>query len=66
MSRTLTAAEKNCSQIEREGLACVFEVKRFHSYIYGHKFEFVTDHTQLNTLFSEKKAVSPRASGKIQ
>ena len=66
VSRTLTVAEKNYSQIKREGLACVFGVKKFHSYLYGHKFELVTDHKLLITLFSEKKAVSPQASGKIQ
>ena len=53
-------------QIKREGLAFVFGVKRFHSYLYGHKFELVTDIKQLITLSSEKKAVSPQASGKIQ
>ena len=31
-SRTLNKAEKNYAQIEREGLACVFGVKRFHAY----------------------------------
>ena len=66
VSRTLTVAEKNYSQIEREGLACVFGVKRFHSYLYGHKFELVTDHKPLITLFSEEKAVSPQPSGRIQ
>ena len=35
VSRTLSPAEKNYSQLEKEGLSCVFEVKRFHSYLYG-------------------------------
>ena len=39
-SRTLPAAERNYSQIEKEGLECVFSVKRFHSYLFGHSFEW--------------------------
>ena len=66
VSCTSTEAEKKYSQIERESLACVFGVKRFHSFLYGHKFELVTDHKPLITLFSEKKAVSSQASGRIQ
>lgn len=65
-SRTLSAAEKNYAQIEREGLACIFGVKRFHSYLYGHKFELVTDHKPLLSLFEEKRSISPQASGRIQ
>ena len=66
MSHTLTAAGKNCPQIEREGSTCVFEMKKFYCYLYGHNFELVTNHKPLITLFSGKKAVSPQASGKIQ
>ena len=34
-SRTLTPAEQGYSQLEKEGLAVVFGVKRFHIFIYG-------------------------------
>ena len=62
VSCILTAAgKKNYSRIDREDLACSFEVKRFCSYLYGHKFELVTDHKPLINLYSEKKAVSPQA-----
>jgi len=43
-SRTLAAAEKKYSQIEKEGLAIVFGVKRFHQYLFGRQFTIVSDH----------------------
>ena len=65
-SRSLSKAERNYSQLEKEGLACVFGVKKFHSYIFGHPFELVTDHKPLLTLLSEHKATSPQASARIR
>ena len=65
-SRSLTSAERNYSRLEKEGLACVFGVKKFHDYVFGHPFELVTDHKPLITLFTEYKATSAKASARIR
>ena len=39
VSRTLSKAEQNYSQLEKEGLSLVFGIKKFHSYVFGHPFE---------------------------
>ena len=49
-SRTLAPAEKNYSQLDREALAIMFGVKRFHSYLYGRHFQIYSDHQQLRYL----------------
>ena len=64
-SRTLNKAERNYSQLEK-GLSCVFEVKYFYSYLFGHPFELVTDHKPLLGLLGENKPTSPQASARIR
>ena len=63
VSHTLSKTEIKYPQIEKEGLSCVFGVKKF---LYGHPFTLVTDHKPLFTLFNESRALPPQASGRIQ
>ena len=65
-SRTLNKAEHNYSQLEKEGLSCVFGIKKFYSYLFGHKFELVTDQQPLLGLLGELKSASPQASARIR
>ena len=46
-SRSLAPAEKKYSQLEKEGLAIVFSVKKFHQYL---DFTIYSDHQPLKIL----------------
>ena len=65
-SRTLTTAEKNYSQLEKEGLAVVYGVKKFHNYLCGRHFLIESDHQPCAHLFGEKKGIPLLASSRIQ
>ena len=65
-SRSLSPAEKKYAQLDKEGLAIVFGVKKFHGYLLGRKFVIHSDHKPLQYLFSETRPVPPLASARIQ
>ncbi len=65
-SRTLNRAEKNYSQLEKEGLSLVFGIKKFYPYVFGRPFELVTDHKPLLGLLGEARSTSPQASARIR
>ena len=65
-SRTLTPAERNYSQLEKEGLSCVYGIKYFHDYLFGHRFELITDHKPLLGLLKEDRPTSSQASARIK
>lgn len=53
-SRSLSDVEKRYAQIEKEALALVWAVERFHFYLYGRSFDLITDHKPLQTIFGPK------------
>ena len=65
-SRTLAPSEKRYSQLDKEALASMFGVKRFHQYLYGRQFIIHSDHKPLMFIFEDSKAVPPTASARIQ
>jgi len=58
-SRKLSTAEQKYSTLDKEFLAIVDAVKKFHCYLYGVKFELLTDHKPLIT-FLQRKMLSNR------
>ncbi len=66
MSRTLSGAEKRYSQLDKEGLAVVFGIQKFHKYLYGRSFTICTDHKPLISLFNEKKPIPQMGSPRVQ
>ncbi|KAK7882126.1 hypothetical protein WMY93_028300 [Mugilogobius chulae] len=65
-SRTLSKAEQNYAQIEREALGIVFGVRKFHQYLYGNTFTLLTDHRPLTTILSPLKSTPSMAAARMQ
>ena len=64
-SQTLSKAETNYRQIEKEALALVYGVKKFHRYLYGRQFTMVTDHKLLLSILNAKSAVPSIAAARM-
>ena len=65
-SRTLTASEKNYTQIKKEALALIFGVRKFLKFLYGRRFILYTDHKPFTAILSPKKTALPLAAARLQ
>ncbi|XP_055615351.1 uncharacterized protein K02A2.6-like [Toxorhynchites rutilus septentrionalis] len=65
-SRALTSTEQKYSQPDREGLAIVFAVTKFHKFIFGRRFRLQTDHAPLLRIFGSKKGIPVYTANRLQ
>lgn len=64
-SRTLTEVEQRYAVIDKEALAIIYSVTKFHQYLYGRHFNLLTDHKPLERLFSEHRDTPKVASNRL-
>lgn len=64
-SRISPKSERNCPQIEEEGLAD-FTVWKNHQHVYGRHFTIQADHKSLLKLLFEEKGIPIIASTRMQ
>lgn len=66
VSRTLSSAEKNYSQIHREALAIIYCMRKFHQYIYGRRFVLRTDHKPFVSIFGPNTGIPVMTASRMQ
>jgi len=65
VSKTLTDTQRRYSQIQKEALAIIFALHKFHQFLYGRRFILVTDHKPLTSLFGPNKATPTLAANRL-
>ena len=65
-SHTLSGAERNYAQIEKEALSLIFRAQKFHQFLYCRRFELVTDHKPLTPLLGPKHGIPTLAAACLQ
>lgn len=65
-SRTLSNAEKNYSQLDKEALAIIFGALRFNHYLIAKQFVLRTDHKPLTRIFSPEAGLPKMTASRLQ
>ena len=65
-SCSLTEAQKNYSQLDKEAFSIIFGLKRFHQFLCGRSFTIITDHKPLLQLLGPSRPVPVQAAARLQ
>ena len=52
--------------MEKEALALIYAVKKFHKHIYGRRFTLLADHKPLLSIFGSKKGIPTYSANRLQ
>ena len=66
VSSSLTPAQQNYAQIDREGLAVIHAVSKFHRFIWGRPFTLVTDCEAIQRILNPSKSLPVRTGHRLQ
>ena len=65
-SKTLSSSQRAYAQIEREALAIIYGIEKFHQFLFGRKFTLLTDHKALSIIFNSSRAIPQMAAARLQ
>ena len=65
-SRSLNKHEQGYAQMDREGLAIIFGLRRFHMYLYGRPIVILTDNKAIEHILSPTAPVPTLAAQRLQ
>jgi hypothetical protein len=65
-SCTLTEAQRNYSQLEKEAFSIIFGLKRLHQYLCGNSFTILNDNRPLLTLLGPHCSVPAHTASRLQ
>lgn len=65
VSRKLTKSEVNLSTIDKEAVAVMFGIRKFHDYIYGRKFLIQSDSRVLSRILDENSEIPKHTASRL-